>query len=124
MEKIIKYQCEICKTRFTKKQEALDCEKVGVLKLLPIGLVFNYQEDKKIIFAVIKQYPNEYRHHHSYSVWATRDTGMGDNIGGEDYCGHESWSNKYLPNKKLPAYKRMLDALKKADIKPIIYKGD
>jgi len=122
VNKITKYQCEICNKVYGSEKEASDCEATGQLDLFPIGMVFAMYKDKPMVFAVVKQYPNNYGHHHGYSTWACRDTKYGDNAGSKNYCGLESWDSIYSPNKDIPAYGRMIKALEKAGIKPIDYK--
>jgi len=121
VKEVIFYECEICGERHKNKDNAIDCENIGIKKLLPIGTIFSMSGYKNIVFAIIVQYPNEHRHHHGYSTWACRDTGMGDNCAGENYCGMESWDKIYPPDKTLPAYQRMIKVLKDANIKPTDY---
>ena len=124
MKTIIKYQCEKCGKTYNEKENAENCENGPTPELLAIGTIFtivSYVDD--IVFAIIKQRPKTYGHHHAYSTWACRDTPAGDNVGGEDYCGFESWSVGLPPNKNIPAYDRMVKALKEAKIKPVDFKA-
>jgi hypothetical protein len=121
VKEIINYKCEICGMQFKDKDMAQDCESTGIKELLPVGTIFSMGYEG-IVFAVVVQYPNHYRHHHSYRTWACRDTGAGDNCAGENYCGMESWDMIYPPDKTLPAYQRIVKALKDANITPIDYK--
>ena len=133
MKELTKYQCEICRKLYDNKNDAIACESKGVPELYPIGMIFMYPniKDIEIIFAVIKQNFGCYDggHHHSYLTWACRDRkkknglNYSDNVGGEEFCGIDSWSKIIPPNKNIPAYQRMLDALEKAKIKPINYKN-
>jgi hypothetical protein len=124
------YTCEICGEEWESRSGAEGCERKGVPGLLPIGTIFARKDYKeKIVFAVIKQQEKRYGHHHSYSCWACRDMpeldGTGktrDNCKGEDYCGLDSWNFVAPPNRKLPAYKRMVRALRKVKITPMDYK--
>ena len=119
MAKIItQYQCEICKERYEKEPDAIECESKGIPDLISIGTIFSMGVGD-MVFAVIKQLPNQYGHHHGYLTWGCRDTDAGDNAEGEHFCGFESWDKIYPPNKKIPAYKRMIKALQKTKIKPI-----
>ena len=122
VKEISYFECEICKTKHDNKVDALQCEAKGLPDLYPKGMVFMVDEDNPMIFAVIKQYPKYYPHHHAYSTWACRDTNAGDNAGKECYCGLESWDKIYPPNKELPAYERMIKALKKNKFKVTDYK--
>lgn|SRR4030067_487908 len=121
VKEIIHYKCEICGEEHRNKDNAINCEAVGIKKLLHVDTIFSMRYEG-IVFSVIIQYPNEYKHHHGYSTWVCRDTCMGDNCCGENYCGMESWDKIYPPDKTLPAYQRMIEALKDANIKPIDYK--
>ena len=111
------YECEICSVRHDTLNNAKECEAQGVPILLPIGTIFSQYKD--IIFCVIKQYKKG--HHNTYSTWACRDTSASDNAGGGKYCRSSSWDIISPPNKNIPAYKRMIKALKDAGIKPINY---
>ncbi len=118
VRKIREYVCEICKKSYGLESEANKCESKGIPKLYPIGLIFSMAHPgKKIVFAIIKQQPQNWGHHHSYSTWACRDTPAGDNVGEESYCGVESWDKIHPSNKNIPAYKRMIKALKDNKIK-------
>jgi hypothetical protein len=129
MKEIIEYQCEICGEKYADRDDAISCESKVIPKVYPIGMMFSmpYIKEIQIVFAVIKQSYKAYGHNHSYLTWACRDGGKegdieyGDNTGGKDYCGLDSWSNIRSPDKNIPAYKRMLIALKKADIESIDY---
>ena len=120
VKKRVEYECEICRSAFKNKKDADECEAKGVPKLYPIGMIFSYGDDE-MVFVIIKQHPKNYSHHHSYSTWACRDNGAGDNAKGKDFCGLESWDRIFPPNKKLPAYERMIKALKANKTKPIDY---
>ena len=122
IEEVIKYKASICNTVYDELVQATDCERKGIIPLHPIGTIYNMYKDPDMVFAVIKQMPNNYKHHHSYLTWACRDTSAGDNCGGDDYCGFDSWDKIYSPDKTTPAYKRMLQALHETKIKPIDYK--
>jgi hypothetical protein len=124
VNKIIIYECQICKKCYTDEKEAEECEQKGVPELYPIGMVFAMDMDNEMVFAVIKQYPKIYPHHHGYSTWACRDTPAGDNAEGEQFCGLKSWDKIYPPNKQIPAYKRMINALKKASINPVDFEAE
>jgi len=125
MKEIIQYQCEICGDLFSNKKKAIECESLGIPELYQIGLVFMRSHIHDIIFAIIKQNLGAYsKHYHSYLTWACRDNGYGDNVGGSDFCGLDSWSEITAPNKNIPAYKRMVQALKEANIEPINYLSD
>jgi hypothetical protein len=120
VKETINYDCEICGSRYNTKKEADKCESQGLPKLYPIGMVFSMGHEN-MVFAIIKQYPKHYGHHHTYSTHACRDTEAGDNEFGK-YCGIDSWSKIYPPNKDIPAYKRMIRILRKHKIKPTNYK--
>lgn len=122
VEEIIKYKCEICGMVYDKLVQAVDCESKGIISLHPIGTIFCMYNDITMVFVIIKQYPNKFGHNHSYSTWACRDTKAGDNCGAEDFCGLESWDKIYTPDKTVPAYNRMLEALRAVNIEPIDYK--
>lgn len=121
VEKIIYYKCTICKCLYSDLYSAEKCEQKGKPELYPIGLIFCLPNYENIIFAVIKQQELFYNHNHSYSTWACRDTPVGDNAGSEEYCGLLGRDKIMSPNKKIPAYKRMIKALKKHNIQPIDY---
>jgi hypothetical protein len=120
VEIITIYRCEICNDKFKTMKEAKICEAKGIDELLPIGTVYSLPSYDNIVFAVIKQWPKNYGHHHAYSTWACRDTDSGDNAEGEKFCGLASWDRIIAPF-RIPAYERMIEALKKAAIKPIEY---
>ncbi len=125
MKKIIEYQCELCKKQYDTEKEAEKCEAKGFPELYPIGMMFSLAHPgKNIVFAIIKQQPKVWGHDHSYSTWACRDTPAGDNVGEKCYCGLESWDKIYTPNTKIPAYDRMVKALEKEGIKPVIHKTE
>lgn len=128
VKEITNYKCEICGMQFKSKDDAINCESGGVKKLLPIGTIFGMGYDvgmvyDGMVFAVIVQHPNLYRHHHGYNTWACRDTKAGDNCTEKNYCGMESWDSIFPPDKTIPAYQRMIKALKDANIVPIDYEG-
>lgn len=124
VEMVTKFKCEVCGEKYDRESEAAECEAKGLRPLHPIGLVFRLSGYEKIIFAVIKQQYKAYHHHHAYSTWACRDTPVGDNAGGEDFCGVDGWNTPLPPDKRTPAYKRMVAALKKAGIKPIAFQKE
>ncbi len=124
VDEIAKYKCSICNEIYDNVEDANRCESKGIIPIHPIGTIFSMYDKKEMIFAIIEQHPNTYGHHHTYSTWACRDTKSGDNCGGEDFCGLESWDTIFPPNKKIPAYKRMVGTLRIADINPIDYKKE
>lgn len=123
VEEIKYYECEVCRIRYDTLSEAKRCETKKKVELYPIGMIFT-MDDLSMVFAIIKQHPNQLGHHHAYSTWACRDTSVGDNVGSDKYCGIKSWDIIYPPNKKNPAYKRMVKALKKVNIEISDYKRD
>lgn len=123
VKKITRYRCEICNEVYEDKKDADNCERKGVTPLYPIGMMFKMYGCNEIVFAIIKQHSNLYLHNHGYSVWACRDGNYRDNCGWGEFCGLDSWTKIYPPNKTIPAYKRMTTALKEAKITPSDY-GD
>lgn len=121
VDKITKYKCSICNEIYDDVKNANHCESKGIIELYPIGTVYSMYKEPNMIFAVVKQYPNRYGHHHSYLTYACRDTPVGDNCSGENFCGFDSWTKIYPPNKESPAYTRMIEALKNEEINPIDY---
>ena len=121
VNEIKKYKCSICNKVHDDIESANRCESKGIIKLHPIGTVYSMYKEPNMVFAVIKQHPNNNGHHHSYLTWACRDTPTGDNCSGEEFCGFESWTEIYPPNKESPAYTRMLEALENEGIDPIDY---
>ena len=118
VKEIIVYECEICGNKSTDKDGIERCEKRGVPELLPIGTVYQMYKEPEMVFAVVKQFPNDYPHMHSYSTWACRDTPAGDTLG-ENHCGLNSGYEIYSPDKTTPAYSRLIMALEAKGITPI-----
>ena len=125
VEKVIKYRCKICGNKFNTKDGAARCASKGNRRQFKIGTIFKMYSYDNIIFAIIKQYPDKagnYEGHYThYSTWACRDSVVGDNCDGENYCGLDGWTKIYAPNKEIPAHKRMVEALEKAGIEPVDY---
>ena len=116
----ILYQCEICKRTYSSKEEAIECESQKAREY-PIGTIFGLGCDN-IVFAVIKNNFISYPHSNYISFYACRDNGYGDNV--SEYCGdflHLNDLNK--PVKDIPAFTRMVEALKKQGIEPRIWTG-
>lgn len=121
VDEIIKYKCSICGQVYDDIERANDCESKGIINLHQIGTVYNMYKNSDMVFAIIRQFPNSYGHHHGYSTWVCRDLPSRDNCSGEEFCGLDSWTKIYSPNKEAPAYIRILEALKNEGIKPIDY---
>lgn len=121
VEKIVKYKCKICGNTFDKKHDATECASKGTKKSLQIGTIFKMYDYENMVFAIIKEHENTRSHYNDYSTWACRDSTVGDNCSGENYCGLYGCDAVYAPNIDIPAYKRMVEALQKAGIEPIDY---
>lgn len=128
MKTIILYQCEICGSRGSDKQDAIDCEARGKATEYPVGLIYGYGQDKddiKLIFAVAENFCEGHINNGGY--WACRDTCVGDNFG-ESLCGGNSLSLRdyhkvTAKNRKQPCFKRLVEYLKSEGIPITIWNG-
>lgn len=87
VNEITKYQCNICGEVYDEIESANRCESRGIIKLHPIGTVYNMYKEPDMVFAIIKQLPNTHNHHHSYLTWVCRDTPTGDSCSGGGFVG-------------------------------------
>jgi len=126
----IRYRCEICMQSYEHKESAENCEArgKGEDKLLPIGLVYGYgaEDDMypNMVFAIIKTAVDG--HVADAASWGCRDMkeGVRDNITHkEGYCRGTDLERLQYQTKvqtDIPAYKRLIAALKRENIKPIL----
>jgi len=144
---ITKYQCEICHREYNNKPEAIACEAQGKMpQLFPIGMIFgrdalHEKKNEHMIFAVAGF--NQTDHYGTYLAWGARDFRAGDNLpdskeeikNPRNTCGFtiyridEASLSHFLkyemkePNQKVPAFERMVKALKKYGVQPKVLKG-
>lgn len=126
MKKIIFYECELCRRRYTEKKHAEECERAKPPEY-PIGCIYGDHKDsmyKNITFAVAK---NRFTGHLNVgSSWACRDNGYGDSLG-ENTCGGNSLMlDKYHANLDFnhPTFKRMVNWLKSQNIPITVWDGE
>jgi len=129
MRKIVEYMCEICHRKYKEEKHALECENRLVPVEYPIGLIHGDNRKgafyEKIVFAVGKNNINQ--HWNSLSLWACRDTGMGDSLG-EHMCGSNHVNDKLTEHdahvdQDSPMFKRMIAYLKEQGIPITIWNG-
>lgn len=90
--KIEEYRCEICGWKYGSFEEAQKCEARGKpdLSAIPVGLMVGNPSSgsshliEDMTFAVAQVEPFQgNRHLFKVSMWACRDTGVGDSLGDE-----------------------------------------
>ena len=132
MKKIISYKCEICNSNFSEKSAAVACEARGRVDkevIVPLHVLF---EDsgfyKNILFCIANQGIQTGEHWCSPTLWACRDTGIGDSLG-KEMCGGGHCVSKDSPllnensgkiDFKSERFKRMVSFLNSKKI-PIKY---
>jgi hypothetical protein len=103
--------CEKCERGYDTKEEAEKCE-TRKTEMYPRGMIFNNASDKRnhyenMTFCIAK--PFEWHHMNESSMWAYRDSGMGDSLGASK-CG--GFSVKLgihdIPDKDHPTFLRMV----------------
>lgn len=139
MKKIVEYQCETCKARYSNEAQALACEMRGSFnpaKFTP-GLMFEYHHHGFVgIFAIPPDgaRPSAFNKHlGNVSYWACRNNTYGDSLG-EETCGGElvgsdpvsmeKWiCSKVITPKRVggPEFIRMVNYLRSQGIAPYYY---
>lgn len=128
MKKIVQYECDICRQRYSEKEEAEKCEARAFADEYPIGCMYGDHEKgsfyENITFAVAT---NDTDHHINLGAsWACRDNGSGDSLG-ESLCSGNSLNlNNFDANLDFehPTFKRMVEYLKSQNIPITIWDGE
>ncbi len=125
----IKYICDICKREYSTIEIAQECEAKGKVSkdTYPIGLMNGNLGDDfyhRMSFAVADL--DIEGHYATASLWACRDTGVGDSLG-KQLCGN---GNSYQPTPfdprwiELNHFKRLKKYLKDNGIVPTVWVND
>jgi hypothetical protein len=138
MKKIVEYQCDICKHKYSNEQSALDCEAEGVFdrEKFPIGTMFEYEHHDFVGIFAIADIDAGCGHYSFYSSWACRTKGYPGDTLGENMCGggnsflrsHDKGVAEFIrthnitaEKTKCPEFKRMVEFLKSQKIQPRYY---
>lgn len=124
--KVIKlYQCEICNARYGTQNEAVECEKRGMMEALPVGLIYGNplgeSHYKGMTFCICKSEPEG--HYRCDTLWACRD--RGDSLGKET-CGNGGMAHIGPSDAAVPShhtFQRMVRFLIAQGIKPLMWNG-
>lgn len=131
MKIITHYQCEICKRQYDNPKDAQECEARGYPTPLPIGLIFNNPAKEEfysnMTFAIAKVCKDIYDPHSlDYSLWATRDSHVGDSLD-DDLCGGNSdhpVEGRDIPDLSHPTFQRMVAYLKAHKVPVTVWNGE
>jgi len=128
MKKEVWHICEICGYKSKDASAVEECEKCGIpdKNEFPVGLIFNNPDKgfyKGMTFAIAQTGTDG----HSFwaSLWACRDTGVGDTLG-KEYCGSGGTfplGKKDVPDHNHPTFKRMVRALEEKGIPITVWDG-
>jgi hypothetical protein len=137
MKTIITYECEICGYCSDHAGSIEQCEQRGVrdVKEVPVGCIFCDGADGfygKCVFAAAEVHKGRgtiAAHMLDIFCWATRDTGAGDNVALlAPICCDQNGSffspgrpSQFRP--EMPAFRRMVAALRRMDIEPTLWDG-
>ena len=129
MKKEIWYVCEICGYKSINASVIEECERRGVpnKNKFPVGLIFNNPNKgfyRNMTFAIARTGVDG--HFIWASLWACRDTGVGDTLG-KEYCGSGgtfALSKAKVPDRNHPTFKRMVKALKEKKIPITVWDGE
>jgi len=127
-KKVIRYECEICRSRYITRSGAIDCEKRGPGVSYPIGCIYgNHTKGVlyyNITFAVATNLIDG--HGNWGSSWACRDSRAGDSLGSQK-CGGNSLELTDYDGKisqHHPTFKRMVKWLESQEIPVTVWDGE
>ncbi len=129
MKTIIKYRCEICHRDYETVEHAKECEAQGLHEIYPIGLIYGNHTKGSLYqnctFAIAENRPH--KHWLDCSLWACRDNGHGDSLGGSR-CGSGNFTHLNDYHAKLdpdaPHFKRMVAWLESQSIPVTVWDGE